>query len=62
MFILLNLLFIVHVDIRSKFLVVFISTGTLLKWGGGSVTLLGLSFYRTCKTLVNLDITCYRLC
>ena len=38
MFILLNLRFIVHVDIRSKFLVVFISTGTLLKWGGAAVS------------------------
>ena len=39
MFILFNLLFIVIIDSRFKLLVVFISTGTLLKWEGGSVTL-----------------------
>ena len=41
MFIVFNLLFIVIIDSRFKFLVVFINTGTLLKSEGGSVTLLG---------------------
>ena len=46
-FILFSLLFIVIIDSRFKLLVVFSSTGTLLKWEGGSVTLLGCSIYIT---------------